>query len=190
MTLLLTSFAPMEQHPQELATLEDTHISAELELLEHHSLESRNCLTALRHMEGYCKGGQDPSGAERVVTLQDRVKLERQYWRWKNLERKQASAINVMRERQARQLKTRSLKQVSELSALQEAQEKEMRESEATHATEVEELRGRFERRKRRLIRRWDIATDTWKARCEGASQDSDEHDRVPYPVLPVEWPA
>ncbi|KAI9652001.1 MAG: hypothetical protein M1831_007293 [Alyxoria varia] len=179
-----------DKHPQELANLEDTHITAELELLEHHSLESRNCLTALRHMEGYCKGGQDPTGTERVVTLQDRVKLERQYWRWKNLERKQASAINVMREQQARQLKTRSLKQVNELSALQEAQEKGMRELEDTHAREVEDLRWRFEQRRCRLVGRWDLATGTWKARCETLSQDGDEHGKVPYPVLPVEWPA
>lgn len=148
-----------------------------------HDLEQRNCLLALRHMEGYCRG-HDPDGTGRVVTLEDRRKLDRQYSTWKGMEKRHESAINIMREQQGRQMKARTLKQLSEISQLQAVQAKESKEISDAMNVELRELETIFGRRKGRLIKRWNIATDTWRG-----WREKDDGVEMPYPIAPLDWP-
>ena len=154
-----------------------------MELRDAHDQEQRNCLLALRHMEGYCNG-HDPDGTGRVVTLEDRRKLERQYSAWNGMDKRHESAINIMREQQGRQMRARTMKQVNEVSQLQAIQAKESKELTDAMTLELRELEAIFGQRKGRLIKRWNTATDTWKG-----WREKDEGVEISYPIAPLEWP-
>lgn len=171
------------QHPQQLSELETRHLEAEIRLEEEQKIETRNCLVALRHMEGYCQG-HDPEGTGRIVTLQDRMKLERQYYTWKHLDRRQETAVNILRERQARQMRARSLKQATDITALQASQEEEMSAAEKRFDQEIFELEGIFKQRKVRMMKRWTLATETWKG-----WREKDEDIDIPWPIEALVWP-
>lgn len=120
-----------------------------------------------------------------MVTLEDRRKLERQYSIWNSMERRHNSAVNVMREQQARQMKARTLKQMNELSELQLAQNKESQKLVTNPLNaELDELGDIFERRKARLVKRWNVAMDTWKG-----WRGKDEGFDPACPIAPLEWP-
>ena len=155
-----------------------------MELAEEQEQESRNCELALRHMEGYCRG-HDPEGTGRTVTLQDRVKLERQYWLMKNLERRQEMDTNVMREQQAREMKTRTVRQVTRLSEIQEAHFQEVAELDSVQHAEAEEFRKVFDERKKRICKRWGLAVEIWKCLREKEGKIPE----VPWPIPLLEWP-
>lgn len=163
--------------------LENRHLEAEMQLREEQKIESRTCLVALRHMEGYCQG-HDPEGTGRIVTLADRMKLERQYHTWRHMDKRQESATNVLREQQARQLRNRAQKQTTEVSALQRIQGDEMRQWEKSFDSENRQLENLFAERKLRLVKRWAIAFDTWRG-----WREKDGAGEIPAQVEPLTWP-
>lgn len=173
-------------HPSELTSLEDRHVTEEMDLLESQSIELRNCEIALKHMQAYCRSTSDPTSptTDREVTLQDRRNLERQYWLRNNLPRRHESAINVMREQQARQLKNRSLKQMTQVSDLQAEQEKEIQALDRELQRELKELDGLMSQRRERLVKRWTLAVEIWK-HC----REQDEKTTISLPIKAIPWP-
>ncbi len=167
------------QHPADLATLEDRHVVAEMDLRASQEQEQRNCLVALRHMEAYGNGDE-----RRIVTDQDRRQLERQYWLRDSLGQRHESAINVLREQQAKQMHIRALKLEAEITSLRESQEHDMRDFEKAFQAELSDLEEVFRQRKERLIKRWNLAIDIMRKR-----RDIEEKTNIPAPIASVEWP-
>jgi hypothetical protein len=160
------------QHLQELERLEEMQVIAEHELRKAHAQETQNVATALKHMEAYCLGSDlSHPDHHHVVTEEDFKKLDRQRMIQQNLPRKHENAINVLRARQERDTQNKLQKQKAEISLWEAAHETERAARESEHAKEMEKLEAVIDKRRKRLMRRWDLKFEMWRRDWEAEHQ-------------------
>lgn len=150
----------LQSHNDEiLSSIEQRHLSAEVDLHEKLQLEKKGCDTRLRHMQAYCY----PTAAsadmpERTVTSRDYQYLEQQRYIRAGIDQLHAARINVLREKQAKQLERISAKQEAEMAALIDLQSEEIVELDKRIAEEESLLVKEFRERRTRLVKRWKLA--------------------------------
>lgn len=171
-------------HQEATSTLEDRHLSAEVDLHHTLALERQACDTRLRHMEAYCNSpiciADMPA---RTVTDKDFRELAQQYHVRDTMQSLHDSRINVLREKQAKHVERVIAKQDEELakSASQMNAELAALDSELDHTLAEEQVS--VVERKFRLGRRWSIAEAVARKRLE---IETGEHFA---PLPPIVWP-
>ena len=173
-----------EKHTEALSSLENRHLSAEVDLCRTLQLEKQACETRLRHMEAYCNPRSKVDGMpKRVVTRKDYHQLTQQYHVRNTMDNLHTARINVLREKQAKQLERVSAKQDLELETLAEDLEIEMTVLESKFKAEDEGLQFEFSERKQRLMARWLLAEAIERRKLENETGEK-------YGPLPAaEWP-
>ena len=147
------------RHTEALNNLEQRHLDAEVDLNHQLELERQACDTRLRHMQAYCNPRSTVQGMpDRVVTKNDYRQLEQQYHIRNGMDNLHASRINVLREKQAKQTERIMAKQEAELEALESEFERRNDELGINFEEEEQNLQQEFAERKKRLIRRWNLA--------------------------------
>ncbi|KAI4253079.1 MAG: hypothetical protein LQ352_003923 [Teloschistes flavicans] len=172
-----------QRHVDALATLEHRHLSAEVDLERTLEIERQACGTRLKHMQAYCNPRHKIEGMpNRVVTKQQYRQLEQQRYVWDGIDNLHAARINVLREKQAKQLERVTGKQEAELEAMDLELSQKMQRLEERCRKEGEMLNGEFSERRRRLVKRWDLAEAIQRRRLENETGES-------YGALPaIEW--
>ena len=156
------------RHTEALNNLEQRHLDAEVDLNRQLELERQACDTRLRHMQAYCNPRSTVQGMpDRVVTKNDYRQLEQQYHIRNGMDNLHASRINVLREKQGKQTERIMAKQEAELEALESEFERQNDELDITFEEEERSLRQEFAERKKRLIRRWNLAELIERRRLE-----------------------
>ena len=184
----LTSFkerqASLENaHADALSSLEHRQLSAEIDLRKGLEAEKRACDTRLKHMQAYCNPKSNVAGMpRREVTKSDYQQLEQQYHLRNSMDILHTSRINVLREKQAKQLERVAGKQEAELERVEGEYEKENADLDIQFRAEEVSLREEFAARRRRLVRRWDLAEAIERKKLE--IELGDEFGRLP----PIEW--
>ena len=173
-----------EKHIEALTSLENRHLSAEVDLCRTLQLEKQACETRLRHMEAYCNPKSKVDGMpNRVVTRRDYHQLTQQYHAHNGMDNLHAARINVLREKQAKQLERISAKQDLELDALAADLEAENAALDAKLQSDAESLQTEFSDRKRRLVARWFLAEAIERRKLEN------ETGQIYGPLPALEWP-
>ena len=169
------------RHAEALASLENRHLTAEVELHRTLQLERQACDTRLKHMQAYCNPRSTVEGMpNRVVTKADYRQLEQQYHVRNGMDNLHTSRINVLRERQGKQVERIMAKQEAELENLESEFDHQNEELDMLFVAEESKLLENFSERKRRLISRWSIAESIERRRLE--LQSGEEHG--PLPVI------
>jgi serine phosphatase RsbU (regulator of sigma subunit) len=115
-------------------------------------------------MEAYCSGVKSSNPElTHTVTDEDRNKLERQRIIQMKLPAKHESAINVLRAKQERDIKVKLQKQDAELQSLDEQYEKDRKTEELQYVQESSRLDALIQRRRERMIHRWDLKVEIWR---------------------------
>ena len=175
--------AARDRHIEALSSLENRHLSAELDLCRALQLEKQGCETRLRHMEAYCNPKSKVDGMpNRVVTRKDYHQLTQQYHVRNGMDNLHAGRINVLREKQAKQLERVSAKHDFKLKTLSEDFEIENANLDAKFKAEDEGLQTEFAERKKRLVARWLLAEAIERRKLENETGD------VYGPLPAVEW--
>ncbi|KAL8777387.1 MAG: hypothetical protein Q9194_002576, partial [Teloschistes cf. exilis] len=172
-----------QRHVDALATLEHRHLSAEVDLERTLEIERQACGTRLKHMQAYCNPRHKIEGMpNRVVTKQHHRQLEQQRYVWEGIDNLHAARINVLREKQAKQLERVMGKQEAELEAVDLELSQKMQSLEERCRQEDAALKGEFRERRRRLVKRWDLAEAIQRRRLENETGDV-------FGALPaIEW--
>ncbi|CAE7207536.1 hypothetical protein PTNB73_07508 [Pyrenophora teres f. teres] len=153
----------IEQHTEDLERLEERQLLAEHDMIKAHAQETQNVGTALKYIEAYCMGAREEQDHAHTVSEEDLKKLERQKTTQRELPRKHASAINVLRARQEVDMERRLEAQEAELEKLDADYEKEILAKEAEYKQESERLEGLITTRRKRLLQRWDLRFEMWR---------------------------
>ncbi|EDU49919.1 hypothetical protein PtrSN002B_000167 [Pyrenophora tritici-repentis] len=153
----------IEQHTEDLERLEERQLLAEHDMIKAHAQETQNVCTALKYIEAYCVGTREEQDRTHTVSEDDLKKLERQKATQRELPRKHASAINVLRARQEVDMERRLEAQEAELEQLDADYEKEVSAKEAEYKKESERLEGLIATRRKRLLQRWDLRFEMWR---------------------------
>ncbi|KAI9879210.1 MAG: hypothetical protein M1830_009211 [Pleopsidium flavum] len=172
-----------EGHHQAMITMEDRHLSAEVDLHRTLELERQACETRLRHMEAYCNSPLSITGMPiRTVTDKDFRELAQQYHVRDSMESLHDSRINVLREKQAKQVERVTAKQDEELANLADRHRSELADLDLKFHQSVAEAQHAFEERKHRLDRKWLLAEAVARRRLEI------ETDEQYAPLPPITW--
>ena len=170
-------------HAEALASLENRHLSAEVDLNRTLELERQACETRLRHMQAYCNPRSTVQGMpDRVVTKSDYRQLEQQYHIRNGMENLHTSRINVLREKQGKQTERIVAKQEAELESLESDFEQQNEDLDAKFEEEERQLQQEFAERKKRLVARWNLAELIERRKLE--LQTGEEHGPLPA----VKW--
>ncbi|KAL8684336.1 MAG: hypothetical protein Q9218_008330 [Villophora microphyllina] len=175
--------ALQQRHAEALSALEHRHLSAEVDLERTLEIERQGCETRLKHMQAYCNPRHVIEGMpNRVVTKQHRRQLEQQRHVRDQMGNLHTARINVLREKQAKQLERVMGKQEAEIGAADLELSQKMQELEMRCEKEKERLGKEFEERRKRLVRRWDLAEAIQRRRLENEMG-------VMFGALPgIEW--
>lgn len=186
------------RHADALTSLENRHLTAEVEVHRTLQLERQACETRLKHMQAYCNPRSTVEGMpSRVVSKADYRQLEQQYHIRNGMDNLHTSRINVLRERQGKQLERIMAKQEKELETLEADLERTNQELDAKFRDEESQLQQEFSDRKVRLIARWNISEAIERRRLELQTGDdygplpkiswsSDAATRDSSPVAPI----
>lgn len=186
------------RHAEALVSLENRHLTAEVELHRTLQLERQACDVRLKHMQAYCNPRSTVQGMpSRVVTKADYRQLEQQYHTRNGMDNLHTSRINVLRERQGKQSERIIAKQETELNTLESEFEDENQDLDAKSQEEDSRLQQEFADRKARLVARWRITEAIERHKLELQTGDdygplplitwsSDAEDRDSNPVTPV----
>lgn len=173
------------QHTDNLERLEERQLLAEHDLLKAQSQETQNVATALKYIEAYCLGTRNPQEHSHAVSEEDFKKLDRQRSTQKDLPRKHASAINVLRARQELDTARKLEMHKAELEQLDAEYEKEKTTKETEYRKELEKLEAVIQARRKRLLQRWDLKFEMWRRDWE------EQHSTTLHAKLEhEEWPA
>ncbi len=171
------------RHTEALSSLENRHLTAEVDLQRTLQLERQACDTRLKHMQAYCNPRSTVEGMpSRVVTKSDYRQLEQQYHIRNGMDNLHASRINVLREKQGKQQERIMAKQETELETLESDFERQNDELDAKFRDEEIQLRQEFAERKKRLVRRWGMAEAIERRKLEQATGETFE------PLPPITW--
>ncbi|KAI1339337.1 IBR domain-containing protein [Xylariaceae sp. FL0016] len=175
-----------ERHAKTSANLEDRQVAAEMELRSTLEQSEKNVMIRLKHMEAYCHGLGQHSGANmpsRKVTERDLRELGQQYNLEKNMKQLHQAKINVMRDRQAKSLEELLERQEAEVCKMAEKNTKEMEQLESDFADEEDSLATTFSQRR--------LATDKrWRLEMEVMRKDLENERGLCYALMaPLEWP-
>ncbi|KAI4204205.1 MAG: hypothetical protein LQ350_001396 [Teloschistes chrysophthalmus] len=172
-----------QRHADALATLEHRHLSAEVDLERTLEIERQACGTRLKHMQAYCNPRHKIEGMpNRVVTKQHHRQLEQQRYVWAGIDNLHAARINVLREKQAKQLERVMGKQEAELEAVDLELSQKMQRLDERCRQQEGALKEEFRERRRRLVKRWDLAEAIQRRRLENETGEV-------YGALPaIEW--
>ncbi|MCJ1274356.1 hypothetical protein MMC21_002152 [Puttea exsequens] len=166
-----------------LTSLEHRHLSAEVDLNKTLEVERQACDTRLKHMQAYCSPrSKVPGMPQRVVTKADYLQLEQQYHNRNGMDNLHESRIKVLRERQGKQLERIMAKQEAELESLEKDFEQKNEDQEARFRSEERQLQQEFAERKKRLVKRWDLAEAIERRKLE--LQTGDDYGPLP----PIKW--
>ena len=169
------------RHAEALSSLENRHLTAEVDLQRTLQRERQACDTRLKHMQAYCNPRSTVAGMpSRIVTKSDYRQLEQQYHIRNGMDNLHASRINVLREKQGKQQERIMAKQESELEILESDFERQNEEMDAKFRDEEVRLRQEFAERKQRLVRRWGLAEAIERRKLEQATGETFE----PLPVI------
>lgn len=167
------------RHADALTSLENRHLTAEVELHRTLQLERQACDTRLKHMQAYCNPRSTVEGMpSRVVSKADYRQLEQQYHIRNGMDNLHTSRINVLRERQGKQLERIMAKQEKELEALESDFERTNQELDVKFRDEESQLQRDLSDRKVRLIARWNISEAIERRRLE--LQTGDDYGPLP----------
>lgn len=167
------------RHAEALTSLENRHLTAEVELQRALQADRQACDTRLKHMQAYCNPRSTVEGMpNRVVTKADYRQLEQQYHIRNGMDNLHTSRINVLRERQGKQVERIMAKQETELETLESDFERQNEELDTRFHVEESQLQEEFSERKRRLVSRWNIAEAIERRRLE--LQSGEEHGPLP----------
>ncbi|KAM0802169.1 hypothetical protein BDR22DRAFT_845232 [Usnea florida] len=171
------------RHNEALSSLENRHLSAEVDLQRTLQLERQACDTRLKHMQAYCNPRSTVAGMpSRVVSKSDYRQLEQQYHIRNGMDNLHASRINVLRERQGKQQERIMAKQETELENLESVFERQTEELDKKFQDDEIQLQQEFAERKKRLIRRWALAEAIERRKLEQATGETFE------PLPPITW--
>jgi len=132
-------------------------------MIKAHAQETQNVGTALKYIEAYCLGTREEQDRIHTVSEEDFEKLERQKTTQRDLPKKHASAINVLRARQELDMERRLEAQEAELEKLDADYEKKISAREAEYKKESERLEGLIATRRERLLKRWNLRFEMWR---------------------------
>ena len=157
-----------DRHHQAMMTMEDRHLSAEVDLHGTLGLQRQACETRLRHMEAYCNSPMLIEGMPiRMVTDKDFRGLAQQYHVRDSMESLHVSRINVLREKQAKQMANLVARQEEELAKLNEQCQSELAGLDLLFNQRAAQDRLLFEARERRLARIWTLEEAIARRRLE-----------------------
>jgi hypothetical protein len=125
--------------------------------------ETQNVATALKYIDAYCLGTRNDQEHPHTVTGEDFKKLDRQRLTQRDLPRKHASAINVLRARQELDTERKLEVQEAELEQMDVDHEREKATTETENKKELEKLEAMIEARRKRLLQRWDLKFEMWR---------------------------
>lgn len=167
------------RHAEALTTLENRHLTAEVELNRTLQMERQACDTRLKHMQAYCNPRSNVQGMpERVVTKADYRQLEQQYHIRNGMDNLHASRINVLRERQGKQVERIMAKQETELGEVEADFECQNEKLDCIFHAEEAQSGEDFAERKKRLVSRWNIAEAIERRLLE--LQSGEQHGPLP----------
>ena len=170
-------------HAEALTSLEHRQLSAEVDLRKGLEVEKKACDTKLKHMQAYCNPRNQVAGMpRREVTKADYQQLEQQYHLRNTMDNLHASKINVLREKQAKQLERVAGKQEAELDRIENEFDKENLNLDMQFRSEESALKEEFAARRRRLVRRWNLAEAIERRKLE--IETGDDYGRMPS----IEW--
>lgn len=171
------------RHVEVLSSLENRHLTAEVDLQRTLQLERQACDTRLKHMQAYCNPRSTVAGMpSRVVTKTDYRQLEQQYHIRNGMDNLHDSRINVLREKQGKQQERIMAKQETELETLESDFERQNEEMDARFRDEAVRLRQDFVERRKRLVRRWTLVEAIERRKLEQATSETFE------PLPPITW--
>ena len=172
-----------ERHAEALLSLEQRHLSAEVDLERALEIERQACDTSLKHMQAYCNPQSVVDGMpNRIVTKQHRRQLEQQYHVRSGMDNLHAARINVLREKQGKQVERIIGKQESELKELETELANKMQEVEVRSQSDEQLLRHEFSERRKRLVCRWALAEAIERKKLENESGE------MYAPLSPISW--
>ncbi|KAL8842058.1 MAG: hypothetical protein Q9170_000661 [Blastenia crenularia] len=175
--------ATKERHAETLASLEQRHLLAEVDLERALEIERQGCDTRLKHMQAYCNPRSIIEGMpNRVVTKQHHRQLEQQYHVRSGMDNLHAARINVLREKQGKQLERITGKQEIELKDIEKELARRMQELESSCQSDEQLLRHEFSERRKRLTSRWALAEAIERKKLEN------ETSEAYAPLSPIEW--
>ncbi|KAL8772946.1 MAG: hypothetical protein Q9209_001966 [Squamulea sp. 1 TL-2023] len=150
------------RHIEALSTLENRHLSAEIDLERTLELERQACATRLKHMQAYCS-----PRSNRIVTQQHHRQLDQQYHVRNGMENLHASRINVLREKQGKSRERIMAKQELEVEQMDKELAITLQKLETTCQLETQMLTEEFAERWKRLVSRWSLAEAILRKRLE-----------------------
>ncbi|KAI4189824.1 MAG: hypothetical protein L6R41_001190 [Letrouitia leprolyta] len=172
-----------ERHAEALASLEQRHLSAEVDLEKKLNLERQACDTRLKHMQAYCNPRSTIEGMpNRVVTKQHHRQLEQQYHVRNGMGNLHTARINVLREKQGKQLERIMAKQELELKDMEKELAWKMQQLDSASRADEELLQREFSERRKRLTSRWSLAEAIERKKLEN------ETGEKYAPLPPIEW--
>lgn len=154
---------------QNISQVEDKHVQDEMDLRASQETETRNCATALRHMEAFCRG-QSASGDihHRVISDQDRRELAKAKVRWQNMDKKHEDEISVLRGEQTRRMTQRIHRQQLEVQQLEKRQNTELEAIQEHYDGALHTWKMEAERRRERMKEWWHLQVEIWRKDTEG----------------------
>lgn len=172
-----------ERHAEALSSLEQRHLSAEVDLERTLDIERQACDTRLKHMQAYCNPRSVIEGMpNRVVTKQHHRQLEQQYHVRSGMGNLHTARINVLREKQGKQLERIIGKQELELKEMEKELASKMQQLESASQSDEQMLQHEFSERRQRLTSRWSLAEAIERKKLEN------ETDEAYAPLPPIEW--
>lgn len=175
--------AAKSRHVDALASLEQRHLSAEVDLEKTLAIERRACETRIKHMEAYCNPRSTVRGMpSRTVTKQHHQQLEQQYRVWSGMDNLHAAKINVLREKQGKQVERVMGKQEAELKDMEQDLANDMQQLEVSRQSDEGLLRREFSARRKRLTSRWSLAEAIERKKLENETRETYA------PLPPIEW--
>ncbi|KAL9600565.1 MAG: hypothetical protein Q9219_003111 [cf. Caloplaca sp. 3 TL-2023] len=171
------------RHAEALASLEQRHLSAEVDLERTLEVERQACDTRLKHMQAYCNPRSAVEGMpNRVVTKQHRRRLEQQYHIRNGMDNLHTAKVHVLREKQGKQVERIISKQEVELRDMETELAWRMQQLEASRQADEQLLRREVSERRKRLTSRWALTEAIERKRLENATGKT-------YAALPpIEW--
>ncbi|KAL8706936.1 MAG: hypothetical protein Q9201_000096 [Fulgogasparrea decipioides] len=175
--------ALQDQHAEVLLSLEHRHLSAEVDLERTLEVERQACETRLKHMQAYCNPRSIIEGMpNRIVTKQHYRQLEQQRHARDGMDNLHAARINVLREKQAKQLERIIGKQESEVEEVDLGLSRKLQDLERRCQDERELLIHEFQKRRRRLMKRWVLTEAIMRRKLEN------ETGEAFGPLPSIEW--
>lgn len=175
--------AAKDRHAEALASLEQRHLSAEVDLEKALDVERQACDTRLKHMQAYCNPRSTIEGMpNRVVTKQHHRQLEQQYHVRNGMGNLHTARINVLREKQGKQLERIMGKQEQELKDMEKELAWKMQQLESASRADEQLLQHEFSERRKRLTSRWSLAEAIERKKLEN------ETGEKYAPLPPIGW--